>query len=149
MGKGRALFHLLPFKLNIPGPSLFRQAHGSLTESFRGECYFFIAVILYITRIVLRTDPVYMPLTRQKIALYLRKLYLLQFVDHLMFLGDVLKHRKSNQEILLEHPGFVSPPAYLAYDAFNHTKWQAYHNMGVRHSQLISELIKEHLHKTN
>jgi len=83
---------------------------------------------------------------RQKVAYYLRKLYILQFVDYFLFLVNVLKTRKINQAFLAEHPDFNPPPSYLAYDAYNHTNWQTYHDMGLRHSELMSDLIKEYIH---
>lgn len=83
----------------------------------------------------------------QKIKQYLRKFYLLQFIDDLRFLFNALKNRNSNQVFLAEHPDFTPPPAYLAYDAYNHTNWKLYHNKGFRHSELISDLIKEYIHE--
>ena len=82
---------------------------------------------------------------RQVVAYYLQKLHLLQFADYLEFLGNVLKNRKPNQTFLNEHPDFIPPPAHLAYDAYNHTNWQTYYDMGLRHSELISDLIKEYI----
>lgn len=86
-----------------------------------------------------------MVITRQHIVYYLRKFHLLKFTDHFLFLGNVLKNRKSNQEFLAEYPGFVPPPAHLAYDAYNHTNLRAYYNMGLKHSELISDLIKKYI----
>ena len=85
-----------------------------------------------------------MIMSKNNIAHYLRKFYLLQFADYLMFVGNVLKNRKPNKFFLADHPGFIPPPAYLAYDAYNHTNWQNYYEMGLRHSTLISDLIREH-----
>ncbi len=82
---------------------------------------------------------------RQAVAYYLRKAHLLQFADYLMFLGDVLKNRKPNQTFLNEHPEFIPPPTHLAYDAYNHTNWQSYYDMGLIHSKLISDLTKEYI----
>ena len=64
-----------------------------------------------------------------------------------MFLLDVFKNRKLNQLFIAENHDFIPPPAYLAYDAYNHTNLQAYYEMGLKHSGLISELIKEHISK--
>jgi ubiquinone/menaquinone biosynthesis C-methylase UbiE len=86
-----------------------------------------------------------MATTSQNIGYYLRKFHLLGLIDHLMYLGDILKHRKANQAFLARHPDFIPPPIHLAYDAYNHTNWKAYHNMGLRHSELISDLIKEYI----
>ncbi len=86
-----------------------------------------------------------MIIAKQIIAQLLRRVHLLQFADKLMFVGNVLKYRKSNQLFLAEHPDFVPPPAHLAFDAYNHTNWQFYYDIGLRHSSLISDLIKKHV----
>ena len=81
--------------------------------------------------------------SRQKVANLLRSINLLQFVDRLIFVGNILKNRKTNQLFLTEHPGFIYPPAHFAFDAYNHTNWQTYHEMGLKHSRLVSDLIRE------
>ena len=88
-----------------------------------------------------------MIITRRKVAYLLRKVHLLQFVDKLLFVREFLKNRKSNQLFLTEHPDFVPPPAYLAYDAYNHTNWRGYYDMGRKHSSLISELVKKYVNE--
>lgn len=82
---------------------------------------------------------------KQKAAYFLRKVHLLQLADHLMFVGNVFKNRKPNQLFLVENPDFIPPPANLSYDAYNHTNLQCYHDMGLRHSELISDLVREHI----
>lgn len=88
-----------------------------------------------------------MIITKQIVAQVLRKIHLLQFTDKLMFVRNLLKSRKPNQLFLAAHPDFVPPPAYLAYDAYNHLNWQAYYDMGLKHSGLIADLIKEHVNE--
>ncbi|MDP0589484.1 MAG: class I SAM-dependent methyltransferase [Candidatus Endonucleobacter bathymodioli] len=88
-----------------------------------------------------------MAVIRQKIAHYLRKFHLLLFADYLMFLRDMFKNRKSNRIYQDNHPDFIPPPAHLAYDAYHQTNWQVYHNTGLEHSCLISDLIKEYVHE--
>lgn len=61
----------------------------------------------------------------------------------MMFLGNVLKNRRANKLFAAEHPDFACPPAYLAYDAYNHTNWQSYHDMGLKHASLIADLTRE------
>jgi ubiquinone/menaquinone biosynthesis C-methylase UbiE len=82
---------------------------------------------------------------KQKAAYFLRKAYLLQLADYLMFIGNLSANRKSNKLFLGENPDFISPPAHLSYDAYNHTNLQCYHDMGLRHSALISDLVAEHV----
>ena len=86
-----------------------------------------------------------MAIDKQVVSHYLRKFRLLRLADYLMFLRDALKNRKSNQSFLKEHPGFIAPPAHLAFDAYNHTNWQAYYETGMIHAKLISDLVKEHI----
>lgn len=86
-----------------------------------------------------------MATTKQKVAHLLRRIHLLQFADELMFVRNVLINWKSNHIFLAEHPGFIPPPAHLAYDAYHHTNWKTYYDMGLRHSDLISDLLREHV----
>jgi ubiquinone/menaquinone biosynthesis C-methylase UbiE len=83
--------------------------------------------------------------TKRRVANYLRKIHLLQLADHLLFINNVFKNRKSNKLFLGENPDFIPPPAHLSYDAYNHTNFQRYYDMGLRHSVLISDLIKEYI----
>jgi len=60
-----------------------------------------------------------------------------------MLVGNVLENRRSNRVFLSEHPDFVPPPAHLAYDAYHHTNWQKYYDLGLRHAELICDLLRE------
>lgn len=60
-------------------------------------------------------------------------------------MNNILKNRKSNQLFFAAHPDFVPPPYYLAYDAYGHTNWHTYYDTGLRHSCLVSDLIREHI----
>jgi SAM-dependent methyltransferase len=84
-------------------------------------------------------------MSKQNVIDLLRKLHLLQFADYLMFIRSVLKDRASNKLFLAQHPDFIPPPAHLAYDAYGHTNWQTYYDMGLRHSRLISDLIRAYI----
>lgn len=86
-----------------------------------------------------------MIITRKFIAQLLRKIHLRQFADNLMYIGNVLANRKSNHLFSAEHPGFIPPPSYLAYDAYNHTNWQDYYETGLSHARLVSDLITEYV----
>ena len=90
---------------------------------------------------------VFLIIIKRIAAHLLRRIHLLKFADYLKFVGNVLKNRKYNKSFLAEHPDFLPPPAYLAYDAYNHTNWQTYNDMGLKHSSLISDLIREHVHE--
>lgn len=82
---------------------------------------------------------------KKSLILVLRKIRLLQLVDYMMLLISIIKNKKSNVHFLSEHPSFVAPPYSLAYDAYNHTNWELYYEMGNIHSQLISMLIQEYI----
>jgi ubiquinone/menaquinone biosynthesis C-methylase UbiE len=84
-------------------------------------------------------------IARRKVAFLLRKAHLLQLADKLMFVINVFKNKKLNQQFIAEHHDFIPPPAHLAYDAYNHTNMQEYYEMGLRHAGLISELIQEYI----
>ncbi len=86
-----------------------------------------------------------MIISKQKIADILRKAHLLQVADYLMFVRNVSRNKKTNQRFLAQNPNFIHPPADLAYDAYNHTNWQSYNEMGQKHSALIAQLIREYV----
>lgn len=86
---------------------------------------------------------------KREIASALRKVHLLQLADHIMLLWSIFRNRRSNKLFISSHPGFTPPPYALAYDAYNHTNWKAYYEMGVTHSRLISDLITKYLSADN
>ncbi len=82
---------------------------------------------------------------KQRVTTALRRTHLLQFADTAMLVKSIFKYRKANRRFLASHPHFIPPPYHLAYDAYNHTSWQAYYEMGRAHARLIATLIKEHV----
>jgi len=82
------------------------------------------------------------------IASTLRKLYLLQFADYLLFVYDLVRNRKSNRDFKRDNPDFLGPPAALAYDAYNHTNWASYYSCGLTHAGLVTGLIEKHCHES-
>jgi hypothetical protein len=86
-----------------------------------------------------------MVITKRRVAHFLRKAHLLQLADHLMFVGDFFKNRESNKLFIVENPDFIPPPIHLSYDAYSHTNFQRYYDMGLRHSELISDLVREYI----
>ncbi|WP_257287061.1 class I SAM-dependent methyltransferase [Endozoicomonas sp. SESOKO2] len=83
------------------------------------------------------------------IAVLLRKAYLLQVVDYILLIKSIFETKNINKQFCSSHPDFVTPPHHLAYDAYNHTNWNAYYNMGIIHSKLISDLVKEYVNEKN
>jgi len=89
-----------------------------------------------------------MPLTiaaRQRIAGLLRKTGLLSLADRVLLVGEVVATWRPNRRFLAEHPGFPVPPIGPAFDAYNHTDWQQYHDSGALHARLVAQLMREHL----
>jgi len=56
-----------------------------------------------------------------------------------------VKNYRANRRFLALHPGFPVPPAALAYDAYNHTSWPLYYEMGLLHARLVAGIVREHL----
>jgi SAM-dependent methyltransferase len=83
--------------------------------------------------------------TKQRIVDLLRKARLLPLADRVMLLGSVLRNHRANRRFLAAHPGHAVPPPSLAFDAYNHTNWQLYHEMGLLHARLVAAVVREHL----
>ena len=86
---------------------------------------------------------------KRKIAEILRKIHLLQLADSALLIIERLRNYFPNSRFSLQNPYFKTPPAHLAYDAYNHVRWQTYHDMGRRHAELIADLIKKHVKEQN
>ncbi|MBI9084502.1 MAG: class I SAM-dependent methyltransferase [Desulfobacterales bacterium] len=86
---------------------------------------------------------------RQKIANFLRKVHLLTLADKVMFLLNVYKNRKSNRRFLVENPSFRPIPYLLSYDAYHDTNWRYYHNIGLKYSELISDMVIKLIQENN
>ncbi len=82
---------------------------------------------------------------RQRIVALVRNLRLLPLADRLMYLGSVLTNHRANRRFLRVHRGFAVPPPPLAFDAYNHTNWRAYYEIGIAHARLVATLVREHL----
>lgn len=74
---------------------------------------------------------------REKIKHLLRKLHILQGVDHLRWVLAVLRNTISNRRFYRQHPGFCVPPSFLAYDAYGSVNWNAYYERGVDTAQAL------------
>ena len=75
----------------------------------------------------------------------LRSLYLLQLADYFFYIRDLAKNKNANKRFIADNPGYAIPPKALAYDAYGHTNWQAYHDTGCKHATLITSLLQRHL----
>lgn len=74
----------------------------------------------------------------------LRTLGLLATADRVKFELARVAARSRNRRFRRSHPGFAVPPADLAYDAYNHIDWQAYHDGGRQHSEAFADIIRRH-----
>jgi SAM-dependent methyltransferase len=82
---------------------------------------------------------------RLRLANLLRHTHLLPLADYVLFRLNILKNKDSNSRFMREHPGFVPPPVHLAYDAYNHTDWRVYFEIGKKHADIIADLVNEHI----
>jgi len=80
-----------------------------------------------------------------RVSDWLRRARLLGAVDQARFLRSLLRSRKANREFRRLHPAFSVPPADLAFDAYDHTSWQAYHDAGLYAARFIAQTIQRHL----
>ena len=72
-----------------------------------------------------------MVINKKQIGRFLQKSNLIQLVDTTKLLVSILRNRNKNRQFLNEHPGFVPPPYFLSYDAYNHTNWTQYYHLGL------------------
>lgn len=70
-----------------------------------------------------------------------RALGLLPAADSIKFVQRRAASARGNIRFLAEHPGFVPPPANLAFDAYNTVDWAAYHDGGRLHAEVFAEAI--------
>ncbi len=82
---------------------------------------------------------------RFQVIRLIRALGLLRLADALRFQKHRLSVAAPNRNFLRRHPGFVPPPASLAYDAYNHANWEVYWQQGLGHAQFFARVFREHL----
>lgn len=70
---------------------------------------------------------------------------LLPFVENLRYYKKRLEYIKRNKVFLKENPGFVLPPAHLAFDAYNAPKWKFYKHSGEDSAQYLQKVTAEYL----
>lgn len=73
-----------------------------------------------------------------------RRLGLLPMFDRARFQLRWWGARASNRRFLRRNPGFVPPPAHLAYDAHNNVNWQIYDEIGRAHARVFADAIAAH-----
>ena len=74
-----------------------------------------------------------------------RALGLLPAADQVKFVQRRVASARGNSRFLAEHPGFVPPPADLAFDAYNAVDWAAYHDGGRRHAEVFADAILQRI----
>lgn len=83
--------------------------------------------------------------TLHAIANVLRKARLLQCVDRILYLKDLIKHKKINRKFLSAHSNFPVPPMHLAFDAYGHTNWQSYFDSGLICAKAIADILNKEI----
>src|SRR5690242_3313617 len=71
----------------------------------------------------------------------IRLLGLLSAADRVRFFQKRAMSAHRNRQFLDTHPGFVPPPADLAFDAYSMVDWAAYHDGGLRHARVFADAI--------
>ena len=82
--------------------------------------------------------------TKQRLARLARDFHVLNGIDFLLYLRDRARWRGSNRRFARSHPGFIAPPAPLAFDAFGYTSHEAYLESGLEHARYIAEIARDH-----
>lgn len=70
---------------------------------------------------------------------------MLEWADSLLFVWDRLRNLGENRAFRRGNPNYPTPPAHLAFDAYNHVNWPAYQETGRTHAGLVSGLVAEFL----
>jgi SAM-dependent methyltransferase len=70
---------------------------------------------------------------------------MLERADSALFLWEILRNLGENRAFRRENPQYPTPPAPLAFDAYNHVNWPAYQETGRTHADLVSGLVAEFL----
>ena len=81
---------------------------------------------------------------REQLGLALRRLGLGPALDRALLALELLRHGRANRQFLAAHPGFVPPPADLAYDAYHHVSWPLYFETGIAHARYFGNLVRRH-----
>src|SRR5438876_12028671 len=71
----------------------------------------------------------------------IRSLGLLGAADNMRFFQKRAMTAHRNRRFLETHPGFVPPPADLAFDAYSMVDWAAYLDGGLRHARVFADVI--------
>ena len=82
---------------------------------------------------------------RYKILQAVRDGGLLDAWDSLSFAKDRLRSARANRRFMKANPGFMPPPADLAFDAYNNTRLDDYASLGRRQAEGFASLLKQHL----
>jgi trans-aconitate methyltransferase len=83
-------------------------------------------------------------MNKQSIVRILRNTRLLSTFDYLRFVMDVYRNLSSNGQFQTQHPEFVLPPKFLAYDAYASTNAEMYYRSGRELAAYFAELIQKY-----
>lgn len=82
---------------------------------------------------------------RFQVIRLIRALGLLRLADAMRFQTHRFAVASKNRDFSRRHPGFVPPPASLAYDAYNHANWEVYWKQGLGHATFFAKVFRDHL----
>jgi SAM-dependent methyltransferase len=74
----------------------------------------------------------------------IRSLGVLRYADAVKYGLQRLRVGARNRRFVRANPGFAVPPYDLAFDAYNHFDWHAYHDSGRRHAEIFARIIRQH-----
>jgi SAM-dependent methyltransferase len=80
---------------------------------------------------------------KQALVRGLRRLSLLSLADDCVYVLKRLGSRRAQQAFAKRHPGFVTPPPRIAFEAFHNVDWDSYRSSGLHHARLFGRLIAE------
>lgn len=80
---------------------------------------------------------------KYKLVSLIRALGLLKVADSVKFWLQRIVVAGPNRKFRIENPDFAVPPHNLAYDALNHSDWEAYRDVGLRHAAVYARIIEE------
>jgi SAM-dependent methyltransferase len=80
---------------------------------------------------------------KQALVRALRRTSLISLADRCVYVLKRLRSRRAQQEFRRRHPGFVTPPPHIAFEAFHNVDWDSYRSSGQHHARLFARLIVE------
>src|SRR5262245_61892451 len=80
---------------------------------------------------------------RQRASLLARRIRVLRYIEYARFVKSVVRHHASNRAFRREM-GTVTPPLWVAYDAFNNLNLRNLYAEGREQAGIIAKMIERH-----